>query len=77
MATVEISEYCDVNEAARIIGCTDARVRQMLIAKELAGRKFYGRAWIVEIRDAERVRDTEHTRGAKRTNPPQKRRRRA
>ncbi len=77
MATVELSEYCNVATAATIIGCTDGRVRQLLLAGELRGKKINDRAWLVEIRDAERVRDIEPKGGMPRSNPnPPKIRRR-
>lgn len=76
MATVELSEFCNVADAAKIIGCTDGRVRQLLLAGELRGRKINDRAWLVEIADAERVRDIEPGRGMPRTNPNARKQRR-
>ena len=41
-------DLIDVNEAARIIGVTVGRVRQLLIAEELDGCKLNARAWLVQ-----------------------------
>jgi len=52
--SIDINDFCNVEEAARIIGCTDGRVRQLLRAgRSLKGRKFNGRAWLVEQQSAE------------------------
>jgi len=48
MSTVTlIDRFCSVEEAAEIIGCTDGRVRQLLRAGELDGKKVSERAWVV------------------------------
>ncbi len=65
VATVE-GRFCSVADAAEIIGYSDRRVRQMLVAEELAGRKASERSWLVDEDDAKRVAKLEHAVGAKR-----------
>jgi hypothetical protein len=60
------AHLCSVATAASIIGCTECRVRQLLQAGRLAGQKIHTRAWIVDVRDAKRVRDLKHRVGAPR-----------
>jgi hypothetical protein len=45
--------FVSVSEAAEIIGCSDSRVRQLLIDRTLAGQKLNERAWAVERKSAE------------------------
>lgn len=60
------NKYCSVAEAAEIIGCSEGRVRQMLREETLAGFKAHERAWLVEVKDAKRVRDEPSAVGAPR-----------
>lgn len=46
-----------VTRAAEIIGCTTGRVRQLLRAEELRGKKLGPRAWLVSRVDAEKLAD--------------------
>jgi hypothetical protein len=54
MATLETE--VSVGEAARILSVTVGRVRQLLIAGRLAGRKLNERAWAVDRRSVEAYR---------------------
>lgn len=47
------ADYISTTEAADIIGVNDSRVRQLLRAGELSGKRF-GRDWLILRRDAER-----------------------
>jgi hypothetical protein len=47
-----------VTDAAEIIGCTTGRVRQLLRANELRGKKLGARAWAVSRVDAEKLAGT-------------------
>ena len=60
-------DLIDVNEAARIIGVTVGRVRQLLIAEELDGCKLNARAWLVKRSDAERFAKQPRSTGRPRT----------
>lgn len=54
-------EWIGVNEAAELIGCTVGRVRQLLLAGKLEGKKIHERAWIVRRASAEHwARYVEH-----------------
>jgi hypothetical protein len=53
MSTVAVEDFVNVQEAAAIIGCTPAYVRQLLIAKDLKGIKANARAWLIRREDAE------------------------
>lgn len=50
-----VQDFVNVQEAAAMIGCTDGRVRQMLIDGTLKGVKANERAWLIPKRvvDAE------------------------
>ncbi len=50
--------YVSVNEAATIIGISDAYVRQLLISETIRGIKLNERAWAVEKKSAEKFAET-------------------
>jgi hypothetical protein len=52
-----MSDIVTTSVAAGVIGCTDGRVRQLLRAGHLAGRRV-GRDWLVVLASAERYRDS-------------------
>lgn len=54
-----VMDLISTGQAAKIIGCTEGRVRQMLRSGEMIGQKVGERAWVVTTGEAERVRDTE------------------
>ena len=54
MATTNLFLTCQ--EAATQLGVTDARVRQLCIAKQNIGQK-HGRAWILTEADLVRIRN--------------------
>jgi excisionase family DNA binding protein len=43
-----------VNEAAELLGLTVGRIRQLLLAGQLPGRKLSEKAWVIDRRDLER-----------------------
>jgi excisionase family DNA binding protein len=59
---VAIGNWMSVNEAAEILGLTTGRVRQLLIGKDLPGKKLNEKAWVIDRRDIERfARETGKT----------------
>lgn len=60
--------FISVAEAATIIGCTEGRVRQLLIDETLAGQKLNERAWAVERKSAENFAKQPQTVGRPRRN---------
>lgn len=56
--------YISTAGAAKIIGCVDSRVRQLLRDGKLIGERV-GRDWLVQKASAEAYRDTEHKPGPK------------
>ena len=56
-------------EAARKLGVTDARVRQIIAAGRLPARKF-GPVWLIEESDLDRVRVRRAGRPGHRPRPP-------
>ena len=54
-------QFVTVGEAATIIGCTDSRVRQLLISGDIDGQKFGEKMWMVPKSEAERVKNTAKT----------------
>jgi hypothetical protein len=68
MSTMALENYVNVQEAAAIIGCTDGRVRQMLLDGKMIGVKANERAWMIDKTEAERIRDVEHGTGRPRSD---------
>lgn len=52
-----MTEYVTTSEAAEIIGCVARRVRQLLQAGKLVGKRM-GRDWLVDRSSAEAYRDS-------------------
>lgn len=42
-----VQDFVNVQEAAAIIGCTDGRIRQMLLDGTMQGVKANERAWLI------------------------------
>lgn len=49
-----VSDFVNVSEAAQLIGCSVGRIRQLLIAKELAGVKANERAWLIPRKEVDK-----------------------
>jgi len=60
-----IDKFMNVNEAAEVLGCTNARVRQLLISGEMRGKKANGRAWLIPIKEVNRVAQLERRKGGR------------
>jgi excisionase family DNA binding protein len=67
MSTMPVAEFLNVREAAEQIGCTEGRVRQMLIAGDMKGKKANARAWLIPSTEVERMAAREYTTGRRRT----------
>ena len=52
-----------VTEAAKFIGISTGRVRQLLRNGELKGEKFGPRAWLVNKKSAQKVKENPHQKG--------------
>jgi excisionase family DNA binding protein len=52
-----IDKFMSVDEAAVVIQVTPGRVRQMLRAKVLPGKKLHGMAWLIDKKDVQRLAD--------------------
>lgn len=63
MSTVLSPNLLNVTEAAELIGCDPSRVRQLLREGGLKGIKVHSRAWLVDKKSAEKVRDLPHETG--------------
>ena len=57
MSNMVVDQFLNVQEAAALIGCTEAYVRQMLISGRLPGIKANKMAWLIRLEDAEKIRD--------------------
>jgi excisionase family DNA binding protein len=49
-----IGNWLSVNEAAERLGVTTGRIRQLLIGKQLTGKKLNEKAWVIDQRDLQR-----------------------
>ena len=58
-----MGNFMSVPEAAEILGCTVGRVRQLLIAGDLDGRKFNEKAWAIEKRSVAKLAKIPRTKG--------------
>lgn len=65
----DIDEYVTVADAAKIIGCTVGRVRQLIYAGKLTARKISANAWLVLRSTAAKVADNPSHTGRPRTAP--------
>ena len=61
-----VADFLNVQEVAELLGCTDARVRQMLIAGDLKGIKANERAWMVPKKEADKAVKAERRKGGRR-----------
>ena len=68
MSIVSFQNYLTAAEAAELIGCSDARVRQMIRSGEIAAEKLSPRMWIIAKKEATRVRDLPYKTGRPRKN---------
>lgn len=64
---MSIGNYVSVPEAARMLGCTSGRVRQLLIAGDLKGEKLNAKAWAIQRRAVEKLAAIPQTKGRPRT----------
>ena len=60
--------YVSVAEAAEIIGCTEGRIRKLLIDRVLKGKKLNERAWAVEEQSAKKYAKIPQKLGRPRVN---------
>lgn len=61
-------KFVSVTFAAEQLGCTTGRVRQLLLAGEIAGQKLTPRAWGVEFSSLQKALKTTHTTGRPRVS---------
>ena len=57
MPTMTIENWLNCDEASAIIGCSPDHVRLLARKGELKGRKLNQRFWLIDRKDAERLRD--------------------
>ena len=63
-----VGNLLSVSEAAKCIGCTGARVRQMLLAKELAGVKATeseNGLWLIPREEVQKATERERRKGGR------------
>jgi len=61
-----VGKLLNVKEAAEIIGVTDARVRQLLLSKEMKGVKATASIWLVPKSEAEKAARKQRRKGGRR-----------
>lgn len=64
----KVADMLTTTQAAKIIGCTDSRVRQLVRAGLIPHVKVGPRAVLISQQEAEKMRDKPHTTGRPRTN---------
>lgn len=52
--SMAIGNWLSVNETAERLGLTTGRIRQLLIRKELPGKKLNEKAWVIDRRDVDK-----------------------
>jgi len=60
-----------VKEAAQLAGMTEGRIYQLLSAGEVNGIKLHGKAWLIPLSEAARLRDSESRVGRPRSRRSQ------
>ena len=68
MSTMPVGTFVNVQEAAKLVGCTEGRIRQMLLDGTLKGEKANQRAWLILTTEIERLREKPYTTGRPRTS---------
>ena len=68
MSNVALENFLTVTEAADVIGCTTGRVRQLLLAGSIIGKKFTKRSWAVDRDSARRYAARKKTTGRPRVH---------
>lgn len=63
-----LENYLNTEQAAAIIGCSDAHVRRMLIEGTLLGKKVSERSWMIPKAEAEKMAATVPATGRPRKN---------
>lgn len=63
-----LDNWLNTEQAAGVIGCSDAHVRRMLILGTLKGKKVSGRTWMIPKREAEKMATTKPPTGRPRKN---------
>lgn len=66
-----IADLLNVSEAAKVIGCTESRVRQMLRDGLLNGVKANAKAWLVPESEAKKMAETQQPTGRPRKSKNQ------
>lgn len=65
---MSIENYLTATEAAELIGCSSARVRQMIQQGVIKGKKLSPRMWLIARADAEKVRNLPYKTGRPRNS---------
>jgi len=60
-----IPNYSTVREAASRVGVTDARVRQLIISKQLKATKLGENMWLIKDSDVDRIANQERRKGGR------------
>ena len=68
MSTLMQNPFLNVAQAADLVGCTEGRVRQLLIDGVLDGFKINGKAWAIDPKSARKLRDSVAKTGRPRKN---------
>lgn len=64
-----LGKFLSVKEAAAKLGCTEGRVRQLVLAKTIHAERFNGRALAIPIDSLRKYAETPIKTGRPRLNP--------
>lgn len=64
-----LGKFLSVKEAANILGCTEGRIRQLVIAKTLKAERFNKKALAIPLESLEKYKKTPITTGRPRLRP--------
>jgi len=72
LTDTKATDLLSVDEAARLIGVTSGRIRQLLSSGELRGEKFRNLIWQIRRSDAEKFANQPEGPGRPRSGRPKK-----
>ena len=55
-----LEQFLNTEQAAEVIGCSDAHVRYMLANGLMKGKKVSGRTWMVHRNEAAKIAQVQH-----------------
>lgn len=65
------NKWLSIDEASKLTGYTGGYLRRMLRNGELNGQLMHSRMWLIDVSDARKLAEKQHTNGRPRSKQPQ------